>query len=254
LWSYGLEMVTAKSQRLTAIAVGKQPGVADLHEATRQNVKQKATDELDRIEAHDLDAVVVSGVARIVVHMPYRLRERDLRCGGSAPIKMARFERFEYSVTTKGAPQMAWEVFSDWTLWPQFSELYSEIRWTKGERWQEGSRLSIKAVEPIGVTLDHVITMCVPGEKVAWTDHALGSAMEQWVFFKPEPGGTRVRTWAEFTGMMPLVAGRRMKEVLLEFTRTWYNRYAMECDRVAGASSTPTSPQRQLLQNLDSTN
>ena len=60
LWSYGLEMVTAKSQRLTAIAVGEQPEVADLDEATRQNVKQKATDELNRIEAHHLDAVVVS--------------------------------------------------------------------------------------------------------------------------------------------------------------------------------------------------
>ena len=47
----------------------------------------------------------------------------------------------------------------------------------------------------------------------------------------------KVRTWAEFTGMMPLVVGRRMKDLLLEFTRTWYNRYAVECDRVAGASS-----------------
>lgn len=70
LWSYGLEMVTAKSQRLTAIAVGEQPEVADLDEATRQNVKQKATDELNRIEAHHLDAVVVSGVAPLKTHLP----------------------------------------------------------------------------------------------------------------------------------------------------------------------------------------
>jgi hypothetical protein len=150
---------------------------------------------------------------------------------------MARFERFEYSVTTTAPPQLAWEVFSDWKLWPQFSEAYREIRWTKGEPWQEGSRLSIKASMPVGVTLDHVITMCIPGEKVAWIDHALGTTMEQWVFFKPVPGGTLVRTWAEFTGVIPLIVGRTMKDVLLEFTRTLYNRYAKECDRVAGASS-----------------
>jgi len=151
---------------------------------------------------------------------------------------MARFERFEYSVTTKAPPQQAWEVFSDWTRWPQFSELYREIRWTKGEPWHEGSRLSIKAATPVGVTLDHVITMCVPGEKVAWIDHALGTTMEQWVFFKAAPdGGAQVRTWAEFTGVIPLIVGRKMKDVLLEFTRTWYDRYAVECDRVAAASS-----------------
>ena len=64
-----LEVLPAKSQRLTAIAVGEQTEVADLDEATRQHVKQEATDELNRIEAHDLDAVVVSGVAPLKAHL-----------------------------------------------------------------------------------------------------------------------------------------------------------------------------------------
>lgn len=161
-----------------------------------------------------------------------------LRLLGRMAVTMAKFEKFEYSVTTRAAPDVAWKVFSDWKLWLQFSELYAEIRWTRGEPWQKGSRLSIRIAKPIGVTLDHVITVCVPGEKVAWIDHALGTTMEQWVFFEPDPeGGTCVRTWAEFTGLMPLIAGRRTKDVLLEFTRKWYDRYALECDRVAGAAS-----------------
>jgi hypothetical protein len=151
---------------------------------------------------------------------------------------MATFEGFEYSVTTKAAPEVAWQVFSDWKLWPEFSELYKEICWTKGQPWQIGSRLSITVTKPVSVTLDHVITTCVPGEKVAWIDHALGTTMEQWVVFEFEPGGgTLIRTWAELTGVLPLIAGRRIKDVLLEFTRTWYDRYAAECDRVAEASS-----------------
>jgi hypothetical protein len=146
-----------------------------------------------------------------------------------------KLERFEYSVMTKAAPEVAWKVFSDWELWPKFSEHYSEIRWTKGEPWQPGSRLSITADKPLRVTLDHVITICVPGEKVAWIDHAVGTTMEQWVSFEGQPdGGTLVNTWAEFTGWAPLLAGRRIKDVLLEFTRTWYDRYAQECDRAAG--------------------
>jgi hypothetical protein len=148
---------------------------------------------------------------------------------------MAKFERFEYSITTTASPQQAWEVFSDCTLWPKFSDAYSDIRWTKGEPWQEGSRLSIKASWPLPVTLDHVITLCVPGKKVAWIDHALGTTMEQWVFFESVPGGTLVRTWAEFTGTITLPVAWKVKDVLLDFTRTWYTRYAAECDRVAAS-------------------
>ena len=54
---------------------------------------------------------------------------------------MAKFEKFEYSVTTRATPDVAWKVFSNWKLWPQFSELYGEIRWTKGEPWRRESRL-----------------------------------------------------------------------------------------------------------------
>lgn len=144
---------------------------------------------------------------------------------------MRGFERFEYSVTTKAPQEVAWKVFSDWTRWPKFSDSYHEIRWTKGEPWQEGSRLSIVAAKPIRVTLDHVITMCEPPSRVAWIDHAIGVTLEQWVFFDPLPeGGTLVRTWGEFTGITTLIAGRKIKDVLLEFTRTWYDRYAAECD------------------------
>ena len=147
---------------------------------------------------------------------------------------MSKFERFEYSVVTLASPQLAWEIFSDWTLWPQFSEHYDTIRWTKGDPWREGSRLSITSRLPIPVTLDHVIICCLPGEKVAWIDHALGTSLEQWVFFESQPGGgTLVRTWGEFTGLMPLLAGRTIKEVLTDFTHNWYDRYAMACNRTA---------------------
>lgn len=143
-------------------------------------------------------------------------------------------EGFDYSVITMATPELAWSIFSDWRLWPRFSELYTDIHWTKGEPWQPGSCLSITASGPIEVTIEHVITTCVPADQVAWIDRALGTTLEQWVLFKPQPGGgTRISTAAELTGMMPLIAGRRMKELLLEFTHTWYDRYKEECDRVA---------------------
>jgi len=152
---------------------------------------------------------------------------------------VATFERFEYSVITKATPVVAWRIFSNCDLWPQFSEAYKEIRWSKGTPWQKGSRLSIHATKPIPVTLDHVITDCVPAVKVGWIDHALGTTMEQWVFFKPHPDGTEVYTWAELTGIMPLIAGQRIRDVLLDFTRNWYDRFAAACDRAAEEELSP---------------
>ena len=57
------EMESAKGKCPSAITIGEQAEVADLDEARGQDVKQEAADELDRIEGHDPDAVVVFGVA-----------------------------------------------------------------------------------------------------------------------------------------------------------------------------------------------
>ena len=55
-------MDSTQSQRLPAVAVGKQSEVADLDEAGRQDVEQETPDELDLIELHDAAAVVMTGV------------------------------------------------------------------------------------------------------------------------------------------------------------------------------------------------
>jgi hypothetical protein len=129
---------------------------------------------------------------------------------------------------------MAWDVFADWSLWPRFSDWYGTLRWTQGEPWKKGSRLRIEILKPIHTHVDHVILVCDPGKRVAWIDHALGTTMEQWVFFEPlSNGGTRIHTWAEFTGILTIVAGRPIRRVLQEFTYTWYNNYCAECNRRA---------------------
>jgi len=137
-----------------------------------------------------------------------------------------------YAVETKATAAVAWEVFADWTRWPQFSDAYGSIRWVQGEPWKKGSRLYIEILRPVHTRVDHVILVCEPTKRVAWIDHALGTTLEQWVYFEPlAAGGTRVHTWAEFTGIATIIAGRPLKRVLQEFTETWYDNYAAECDR-----------------------
>jgi hypothetical protein len=67
--SVGIEMEPAKSELLSALSVGEQAEVTDFNEAGWQDVEQEAADELDRIEGHDLDAVVMLGVAPAKAHL-----------------------------------------------------------------------------------------------------------------------------------------------------------------------------------------
>ena len=69
LCSDWVEMQPTKSKCWSAIAVGQQAEVADLDEARGQDVEQEAADELDRIEGHDLDAVIVFRVPPAEAHL-----------------------------------------------------------------------------------------------------------------------------------------------------------------------------------------
>ncbi len=140
--------------------------------------------------------------------------------------------RVEYSTLTRADRELAWEVFSDWRLWPRFSDIYQNLRWV-GTPWEVGSRLRIDITEPLPATVDHVIIACCPGESVGWIDHVFGNSMEQWVLFETTPHGTEIHTWADVTGCMPVIAGRKAGDLLREFFRGWYTRFAAECDRRA---------------------
>ena len=69
LCSGSVEVQSAKIECATAVAVGEQAEVADLDEARGQDMEQEAADELDRIQGHDPDAVVVFGIAPAEAHL-----------------------------------------------------------------------------------------------------------------------------------------------------------------------------------------
>jgi hypothetical protein len=142
-------------------------------------------------------------------------------------------EYLEYTAFTKASPSLAWQVFSDYRLWPRFSDIYGDISWSKGKPWKPGSRLKIEIVRPRKATVDHVITICFPPQQVAWIDHVLGNTMEQWVTFQALPDGrTRVHTWADITscGQFPHT---NFSDFVREFTRQWYDNFCAACDELA---------------------
>ena len=63
------EMESAQRECLSAVSVRQESEVADLDKAGRQDMEQEATDELHRIELHDLAVVVMLGVAPAKTHL-----------------------------------------------------------------------------------------------------------------------------------------------------------------------------------------
>ena len=142
------------------------------------------------------------------------------------------FHRVEYSVVTSAPLELCWQVYIDWKNWPRFHSGYGHLEWTKGEPWQRGSRLSIEMIFPIPLHVEHIITAFVPGEHIAWLDHAALITIEQWVNFKHAPeGGTRIDTWADLVGPST-IKGLLAIPLFKQFTKKWYNEFADYCTRI----------------------
>ena len=144
-----------------------------------------------------------------------------------------QFIRVEYVVFTKAGPELAWSIFSDIDSWPRFCPLYRNVRW-QGVPWSAGSRLQLEVGEPINVSVDRALTVCMPPHHLSWISHVRGYTMEQWISLDPAPGGgTRVSTWVEVTGTG---ISRNREEDLRDLKMvisTWFDNFSLECDRAA---------------------
>ena len=141
---------------------------------------------------------------------------------------------FQYTVITKASPEVAWRVFSDWTRWRSFANVYGTVRWLEGKPWQVGSRMSIEIVRPVTTIIDHVIIACTPGKQVGWIDSAMSVIIIQWVDFEPQgESRTVVHTWGEIAGAKHDVAGRTVEQLVNSFTETWYENFRTACDESA---------------------
>jgi hypothetical protein len=137
---------------------------------------------------------------------------------------------FQYCVTTKASPSLAWEIYTDWKMWPTFANIYGDLKW-EGRPWEVGSRLEIAVVRPVKTVIDHLIICCEPASELGWIDRALGITIGQWVKFESQPdGGTRVHTWGDISPCNRMFVGRTVERLVQVFTETWYENFRIACN------------------------
>jgi len=138
---------------------------------------------------------------------------------------------FEYTVTTRANLDAAWNLYTDWTLWRNFANVYGDFKWSEGLPWEAGSRLDIELVRPVNIVIDHLIIACEPPREIAWIDRALGVTICQRVEFEPMPSGrTRIRTWGDVSPADTLIDGKPVSRLVDVFMETWYENYRSACD------------------------
>ena len=149
--------------------------------------------------------------------------------------------RFQYSVVTNAAPELAWEIFSDHSRWNNFVGIYGNVCWREGAPWRPGSRMEIEILQPVYAVIEHVITSCVPAKRVGWIDHALGAAMAQWVTFESLPSGvgTRIHTWGDLVHAGQAIGGWGAEHLITSFTKVWYENFRIFCNQIAQGAALP---------------
>ncbi len=138
----------------------------------------------------------------------------------------------EFVVYTRAPRDLVWSVFSKIEGWKDWGSAYGTVRWTQGRPWEKGSHFVTELKYPVEANVEHIILSCSPAEKVNWTVHALGVAIDRLVLFQDTLEGTEIRTSSLITGNPIQDMGGDLGDLLQKFTQRWYQEMADYCERL----------------------
>jgi hypothetical protein len=131
--------------------------------------------------------------------------------------------RYETSTTTATEPSRLWAVLSDVESWPEWIEVYQEVRRTTSGPLSQGEQVHVKQK---GLAAgDWTVTELDEGHLFAWTSRQPGVRIVGRHVVSPEPdGGSRLTLELEMSGWLSgpvgAVLGRKSRSYVdLECTR-----------------------------------
>jgi hypothetical protein len=137
---------------------------------------------------------------------------------------------FSYSVTTQLSRGQVWNLLTEITNWPKFSDMYSDLHW-EGTPWAEGSAIVGQLNYPIEVFGRYVIKKCDPPALIRYLSQTrrAGFATERTITLEQLVEGTMIRVDAFIVGTPEMPGGGA--EFLKSLTTKWFDEFARFCDR-----------------------
>lgn len=146
--------------------------------------------------------------------------------------------RTEFSVFTRAECSQAWSIYSDWTQWRNFSDIYGERLEWRGTPWQPGSRLLVDLAKPVPLSHESELMAYIVPRCVAWLSQTDEYRIEQWVLFYPyNGGGTRITAWAEFSGDVAFVGGLDARQALQDMLTAWFAAFCRYCNLIVDGTN-----------------
>jgi hypothetical protein len=141
--------------------------------------------------------------------------------------------RYETSTTTTAAPDRMWAVLTDVERWPEWIEVYEEVRRSGSRELAAGDSAHVKQR---GLAAgDWTVTELDAGRSFAWESTQPGVRIVGRHLVGGEPdGGSRLTLQLEMTGalsgVMGVLLGRRSRSYV-----------DLECSRLAAVAAEPTT-------------
>lgn len=137
---------------------------------------------------------------------------------------------FEFEVVVGCGLEFVFAIYTDIERWRNRS-IFGDIRWAKGNPWEEGSRLNIEVRVPFSGKVDQVIQHFVKNERVGFLSHSLGITTEtQILFVRISDGQTVLRVRMQMVGTVSRALGFAIEPVILRTTKQYFDDFRHECE------------------------
>jgi hypothetical protein len=152
-------------------------------------------------------------------------------------------ETFWYDVTTTLPRHLVWNLFTDISNWPSFTNMYRDLEW-QGEPWVSGSAIVGELCYPVHMPFRYLIKRCEPPDLIGYLAHSdqAGLATERTVRFRPLPFGTLIEVKSSCVGEPPQGAGGS-QEFIRSVHLSFFSNFARFCDEyLPGPSASQDAP------------
>jgi len=141
--------------------------------------------------------------------------------------------RYETSTTTPAEPDRLWAALSDVEKWPEWIEVYKEVRLAEGSPLALGARAHVKQR---GLAAgDWTVTELDEGRVFAWESRKPGVRLVGRHTVSREPGGgSRLVLGFEMTGALSGVMGALLARKVRRYVD-------LECARLAAVAAEPST-------------
>jgi hypothetical protein len=137
---------------------------------------------------------------------------------------------FEFQIVLNSPLETVFAVYVDTERWTNRNQL-GDIRWVHGEPWAKGSRLRVKILTPISISVDQVVQHFDPPRRVVYASQMLGVTCETCVTFMPvSTTQTAINIGVELQGMVSRSLGFALEPAITKATKGFFEELRRDCE------------------------